>query len=188
MTVRTSFATILLFAVASGVSAAGERRNDPFNAIEHYDMTVQTVESGIAHPGSPLWAYFKARVPGMVPNRSITYSFTYNGVSNISLKKLLESNIYAKWTYAIPDPIDHLGPGENFFDVDSIEIACHAINDGPTPGSARMVFNYTWENRDDTDNDGVNDSNPGWVFTGASYSQIEWYTAEDPLGDGRCIG
>ncbi len=32
-------------------------------------------------------------------------------------------------------------------------------------GLANVTLTYTWRNRDDTDGDGITDSNPGWVLT-----------------------
>lgn len=60
---------------------------------------------------------------------------------------------------------------------------CIPFQDGYTYGFLSLDYTYTYQYTEDTNNDGVNDSDPAWVLTQGTEYNIEFHTQSGPISD-----
>lgn len=66
----------------------------------------------------------------------------------------------------IPGGPEPIGPGISLGDKDRTTINGYCFDVGFTSMPGRIEYEWTWQNRVDTDGDNKPDSDPGWVLTG----------------------
>jgi len=178
--------TAVVLGTASSLSFA-QVSDTPFDALgeQSFVQPDEYISRGVALPGSKLHTYFMKASRHARPDVAISFTFSGDSLDALQLKSVLEKTgqSNAKFDFATPDP----NPDPGFFIGDLAEWTdyCWAINDGPTPGSATFRWTFEYQYTRDTNGDGVKDSDPAWVLVDVEYSDVEWYTAAQPLGE--CI-
>jgi len=89
----------------------------------------------------------------------------------------------AAQAFSFGDPTTPGLPGGYIGDSSSRIDTCYPINDGATEGTATVRWTFSYEYTRDSNGDGTNDSDPGWVVDTSSFSTFEWRTDGAPIGE-----
>jgi len=139
--------------------------------------------SGFSQPGSGIYNWLNKQFADISPD-GVRYKFR-SGEGEVlasfvgTISKTQHSDAAKNpitWDNMPPAP-DHNPGGLGLTSTDSV---CSFGSTGGTNYSARLTVTWTYQNTTDTNNDGVKDSNPGWVMTGITTANLELHTSGEP--------
>lgn len=172
--------------VVAAIITSGSVQAKDFSAAAEGQAETKYSEKGVALPGSKIHNWFMANVPYAAANIPIAYEFSGKGDAAVvfaegaergSLKLGVRSGVY--FPTPAPPPEEGKIGGTN-----EMHMPCWPVSNGTgmeASGHGDATFNWEYQYREDSDGDGKNDSNPGWVLVSSSVTNIEWHTQADAL-------
>ena len=153
--------------------------------IDQETTEYSAVERGFAEPGSALHEWMKSQAQGVSDEIGFRYEIESQSLFD-SKRSLVEAltvpSTRSKTIELDGDPGPPAGTPNGIPSTATTNDSCAGLGIDGNPATGNATFTWTYQNTRDSNGDGKKDSDPKWVLTGFSVTNIELLSANGAIG------
>jgi hypothetical protein len=154
---------------------------DNSRSVDARDM----IETGFAVPGSPLHRWMKTQARGVSDTVGFQYSIHASSSAVAPLSFLAEVSKAPSNTKGITldaDPGPPSGTPNGIPSSATTNDSCALMRVGNSPATGNVTFTWSYQYTRASTSGGPKDSDPQWVLTAFSASNVQFVTESSPIG------